>query len=139
MSVFAPFRFAPIHRWVYLPEWGPLVSHDVPFKDGLSGEIELEIRAETPLLVGGPRRKPTEKSEGEVWPYQLPDGRFAIPPSSLQGMIRSILEIATFGRLGPWIDDRRYGIRDLTPPAEPYYQGRLNDVRGSNPIEVDPR
>lgn len=139
MTVFAPFRFAPVHRWVYFPEWGPLVSHDVPFADGLSGWIELEIKAETPLLVGGARRKPADAREGEVWPFQLPDGRWAIPPSGLQGMVRSILEVATFARLGPWIDDRRFGIRDLTPPAEPYYQRRLNNIEGFGPIRVDPR
>ena len=50
MTVHAPFRFAPINRWVHFPAWADLVSHDVPFKDGLSGEIDLEIRAETPLL-----------------------------------------------------------------------------------------
>ncbi len=139
MSVSAPFRFAPIHRWVHFPEWGPLVTHDVPFKDGWSGEIELEIRAITPLLVGGARRGPKETLEVEVWPVQLPDGRWAIPPSSLQGMVRSMLEIATFAQLGPWIDDKRFGIRDLTPPAMPYYQKRLNDISGSNPIRVNPR
>lgn len=141
MTVFAPFRFAPIHRWVYFPEWGPLVSHDVPFKDGLSGEIELEIKAATPLLVGGARRKPKAKKdisndeqqkwpngkEGEVWPFQLPDGHWAIPPSALQGMVRSTLEIATLAQLGPWIDDRRFGIRDLSPSAQPIYRGRLGD------------
>jgi CRISPR-associated protein (TIGR03986 family) len=139
MVVSAPFRFAPIHRWVYFPEWGPLVTHDVPFKDGWSGEIELAITAVTPLLVGGARRTPAEAREGEVWPVQLPGGRWAIPPSALQGMVRSILEIATFAQLGPWIDDRRFGIRDLTRPAMPYYQKRLNDISGSNPIRVDPR
>jgi hypothetical protein len=140
MSVSAPFRFAPIHRWVYFPEWGPLVTHDVPFRDGWSGEIEFDITAVTPLLVGGARRGPTDALEGEVWPIQLPDGRWAIPPSSLQGMVRSILEIATFAQLGPWIDDKRFGIRDLTRPAEPYYQRRLNEVSpSSHSIKVDPR
>jgi CRISPR-associated protein (TIGR03986 family) len=139
MSVSAPFRFAPIHRWVYFPEWGPLVTHDVPFRDGWSGEIELDITAVTPLLVGGTRRSPKETLEGEVWPVQLPDGQWTIPPSSLQGTVRSILEIATFAQLGPWIDDKRFGIRDLTPPAEPYYQRRLNDVSSSRPLKVDPR
>lgn len=130
MSVFAPFRFAPIHRWVYFPEWGPLVSHDVPFANGLSGEIELEIVAKTPILVGGARRAPSEALEGEVWPFQLPDGRWALPGSSLQGMVRSILEIATFARLGPWIDERRFGFRDIsgTGTAKLIYQDRMTTL-----------
>lgn len=139
MAVFAPFRFAPIHRWVHFPEWASLVSHDVPFRDGLSGSIEFGMRAETPFLIGGARREPNEKQAGEVWPYQLPDGRWAIPPSSLQGMVRSILEIATFARLGPWIDNKRFGIRDLTRPAEPYYQRRLSRISGVRPVNVEPQ
>lgn len=130
MTVHAPFRFAPIHRWVWFPKWGDLVSHDVPFKDGISGKIELEITAETPMLLGGPRRKPAEQRAGEVWPFETFDPktgelRYALPGSALQGMIRSILEVAAFGRLGPWIDDQRFGIRDLSPPAAPFYRTRL--------------
>jgi CRISPR-associated protein (TIGR03986 family) len=125
MTVHAPFRFAPVHRWVYFPDWADLVTHDVPFRDGVSGELAIEIEARTPILVGGPRRKATDKKEGEIWPFRLPDGRYAIPGSSLQGLTRSILEIAAFGKLGPWIDKRRFGIRDLTEGAKPYYRQRL--------------
>jgi hypothetical protein len=150
MVVHAPFRFAPIHRWIYFPDWQDLVTHDVPFTDGLSGEIEIEIEAKTPLLVGGPRRRAKDNREGEVWPFVIrrrvrtSDGsetekeEYAIPGSSLQGMVRSILEVAAFARLGPWIDDKRFGIRDLTPAAEPYYQRRLNQIQLGNPIKVDP-
>jgi CRISPR-associated protein (TIGR03986 family) len=125
MTVHAPFRFARIHRWVHFPAWGPLASHDIPFADGLSGVLALDIEAETPILVGGPRRKATEDQEGEVWPYRLPDGRYALPGSALQGLFRSILEIAGFGQLGRWIDDRRFGIRDLTDAAKRFYRDRL--------------
>jgi CRISPR-associated protein (TIGR03986 family) len=143
MTVHAPFRFAPINRWVYFPEWADLVHHDIPFKDGLSGEIELEIRAETPLLVGGPRRKPGQKGpdgrerEGHVTPFRLlPDGRYAIPGSTLQGMTRQILEVASFGRLGTWVDDRRFGIRDLSEPARPYYRDILVGQDSSGEAKV---
>ncbi len=130
MAVTAPFQFARIPRAVWFPEWGHLVSHDVPFADGYSGTIDIEIEAMTPLLIGGERRagkKPLDRNqnprteeerngkEGEVWPVQLPDGTYAIPGSSLQGMIRNILEIACFGQLGPWVDKRRFGIRDISP------------------------
>jgi CRISPR-associated protein (TIGR03986 family) len=127
MAVTAPFQFARIPRAVWFPEWGPLVSHDVPFKDGYSGTIDIEIAAMTPLLIGGPRRKATDAKPGEVWPVQLPDGTYAIPGSSLQGMIRNILEIACFGKLGPWVDQRRFGIRDIsgTPTGVAAYASRM--------------
>jgi CRISPR-associated protein (TIGR03986 family) len=122
MAVTAPFQFARIPRAVWFPEWGHLVSHDVPFADGYSGTIDIEIEAMTPLLIGGERRGATAAKEGEVWPVQLPEvdgkpGKYAIPGSSLQGMIRNILEIACFGKLGPWVDKRRFGIRDISGSA----------------------
>ena len=133
MPIKAPFRFARINRWIYEPAWAKLVSHDVPFADGLSGEAEVEITARSSILVGGDRRKATANQAGEVRPFQLPDGGYAIPGSALQGMARSILEIAGFGRLGPWVADRKFGIRDLsgTPTARAHYQDRLsNNVGG---------
>jgi RAMP superfamily protein len=150
MAVHTPFRFAPIHRWVYFPAWGELATHDVPFADGLCGEITVEIEAKTPLLIGGGRRKGRardelsqedqerwpEGREGEVRPFRIRRRNgtvsYGIPGSSLQGMVRSILEIVTFARLGPRIAERRFGIRDLLRPAEPFYQRRLADSSRPN-------
>ena len=134
MPVKAPFRFARINRWIYEPAWADLVSHDVPFADGLSGEAEVEITARSSILVGGDRRKATAGQAGEVRPFKLPDGRYAIPGSALQGMARSILEVAGFGRLGPWVEDRKFGIRDLsgTPTARKHYQSRLSTANGNH-------
>ena len=64
MPVKAPFRFARINRWIYEPKWADLVSHDVPFADGLSGEAEVEITATSSILVGGDRRKATAQERG---------------------------------------------------------------------------
>ena len=114
MAIKAPFRFARINRWIYEPEWGELASLDVPFADGLSGEATVEITTTSSLLVGGDRRTASKEREGEVRPFRLPDGDYAIPGSTLQGMTRAILEIAAFGRLGSWIADRKFGIRDLS-------------------------
>lgn len=126
----APFRFAPTHRWVWFPDWGRLASHDVPFKDGLCGEIEIEITAVSPLLVGGARRPASDGLAGEVWPFETVDSsgtpQYVLPASSLQGLVRSLLEVAAFGKLAPNIENKRFGIRDLTPPARLYYQERLS-------------
>ena len=129
----APFRFARIARWIYEPDWAPLVSHDAPFADGVCGEAEVEITAKSAILVGGERRQPGERKEGEVRPFRLPDGAYAIPGSALQGMARAILEVAAFGRLGPWVENRRFGIRDLTDSvtAKQHYRRRLLAQGGS--------
>ena len=128
----APFRFARINRWIYEPDWAPLVSHDVPFADGLCGEAEVEITAKSAILVGGARRQADGGGAGEVRPFQLPDGGYAIPGSTLQGMARAILEVAAFGRLGPWVEHRKFGIRDLsdTATAKEHYRSRLKSKAG---------
>lgn len=133
MTVRAPFRPAAINKKVFFPEWGPLVSHDIPFTDGLCGEMSLEIEAMTPLLVGGPRRRartateaPPNGREGEVTPYRSADGTYAIPGSTIQGMVRTILEVAGLGQLGPFVADRRFGMRDLrSPTGKALYQTRM--------------
>ena len=132
MPVKAPFRFARINRWIHEPDWARLVSHDVPFADGLSGEAVVEITATSSILIGGDRRKAAKQKRGEVRPFRLPDGRYAIPGSALQGMVRSILEIAAFGRLGPRVKDRKFGIRDLSRSAtgKAHYQRRLSQKTG---------
>lgn len=130
MTVDAPFRFARISRRVHEPAWGPLVTHDIPFADGVSGTATLTLTAITPLLIGGERRQATLNAPGSVRPFKA-GGKYAIPPSTLQGLCRSILEIAAFGRLGPFVEDRKFGIRDLSPTktAELHYVGQLTSSK----------
>ncbi|MGE0705713.1 MAG: TIGR03986 family CRISPR-associated RAMP protein [Vicinamibacterales bacterium] len=125
MTVYAPFNFVPLSSWVYEPSWARLVTHDIPFADGLSGAIDIEIEAETPLLVGGERRPSAGRdSPTEVFPFKLGE-QYAIPPASLQGCIRSVVETITFSRFGP-VDDRRFGVRDLDPASgKEIYQNRV--------------
>lgn len=131
MAVKAPFRFARISRWVHTPAWGPLATHDIPFADGVSGTASLTLTAITPLLIGGERTEMQGNEPAEVDPYRI-SGKYAIPPSTMQGLCRSILEIAAFGRLGPFVEDRKFGIRDLsgTETARVHYQSRLSHPSG---------
>ncbi|AXY00928.1 hypothetical protein D1115_06495 [Vibrio alfacsensis] len=43
-SVHAPYHFVPLSKWVYMPDWAHLVSHDHPFEDGHSGVIEYKLK-----------------------------------------------------------------------------------------------
>lgn len=109
----APYNFVPLANQIVTPKWANLVSHDVPFQDGLSGEISFTLTAHTPLLVGEEQFSANEHQPGQVYPFKTPDGRYAIPGSSLKGMIRAVLEIATFSKM-EIVDDRRYGLRDIS-------------------------
>jgi len=123
----APYNFVPLADWVHLPEWAARISHDIPFRDGLSGHLDLDIKADKPLLVGSEPQKATGSAAGRVEPYRLPDGRWAIPGTALKGMIRAVVEIATFSRMSA-VDDVRFGLRDISGPyVKDAYATRVRD------------
>lgn len=115
----APYNFVPLSDTVVTPEWADLVSHDLPFKDGISGELELRIEALSPIMIGGEQQQGTERESGQVKFFKTlkskehPQGQYAIPGSSLRGAIRNVFEIATFSKMNR-IDNKRYGLRDIS-------------------------
>ena len=131
-DIAAPYAFVPINRHIYLPDWAEQVSMDVPFKCGLSGTLAIEIEAVTPLFIGarktreGTKQEPNQKSRFTV--DGTPEGTPAIPGTSLKGAIRAVLEIASFGKIGPRMDDRKFSIRDLYNPQD-YLQYMTDDYR----------
>lgn len=123
MPIPSPYNFVPVASRVFLPDWAAQVSQDVPFSDGISGWFEIEVEATTPIYVrnGGdlPERNPDNPQhwlkDREVQSFfKLPNGSFAIPGSSIKGVIRSVLEIASFGKFSP-VDPKRYGVHGRTP------------------------
>jgi len=105
----SPYNFVPLSPHVYFPDWDDRVSMDVPFSDGICGSFEVEVEAMTPIYVrcGGDNEKSSDF-------FRVTEsGAYAIPGTSFKGMIRNVLEIASFGKIAPGVDDRRYGVRDL--------------------------
>lgn len=113
MTVSAPYRFVPLSKLVLLPDWADQVSQDQPFADGLCGELTLRLTCHTPLCVGGAQEKSSERTPGKVSFYRTPDNQLAIPGSSLKGMLRNVLEIASFARFKQ-VEDQRLGVRDIS-------------------------
>ena len=99
----APYGFVPMTDKVFLPDWAPSVSQDVPFQDGVCGVLDLTLTAKTPIFVRG-AHDPTAFFQGPTGP--------AIPGSGLRGAIRNIVEIASHGWMRR-VNDHRYGVRDL--------------------------
>ena len=114
----SPYNFVPLADFVHEPEWAAQVSQDVPFEDGLSGVLECELTADTPLHIGA-----GDKEDGQ--PVML-NGEPIIPGSSLKGMIRNVLGIACFGRFNRF-DDYRMSLRDLTGAVKHVYGGEMVD------------
>ncbi len=99
----APYGFVPVSEHVFRPPWAPVASQDMPFEDGLCGRLRLRIHAESPIFVRG--------VENPAAFYSTPDGP-AIPGSGVRGLLRNVIEIASFGWLRR-VNDHRYGVRDL--------------------------
>ncbi|WP_439598202.1 TIGR03986 family type III CRISPR-associated RAMP protein [Falsiroseomonas sp.] len=133
MPIVADYNFVPLSDFIWQPSWGNAVSHDQPFQDGLCGEIEVVITARSPLLVGGgDEARTAEGSHTKVHFCRVPTPKgetFAIPGSSLRGMLRAVTEIASFGRMS-LIEDRQLGVRDLTTGVK-FYVDRMNGTTRS--------
>jgi CRISPR/Cas system CSM-associated protein Csm3 (group 7 of RAMP superfamily) len=113
IKVTSPYNFVPLNKEVYFPSWGPLVSHDVPFEEGLSGSFDVEIEAMSPIFIRGTqidgdnyfeqedKKGNKEKITTEFMFLFDKNGekRYFIPASSIRNMLRSIVEIIGFGRM----------------------------------------
>lgn len=120
----SPYNFVPLSKFVLTPDWGNQVSQDHPFQDGISGELLLDIQATSPLCVGGKQSPASSEQAAKVHFYRSPDGLPAIPGSSLKGMLRNALSIATFGRFNQ-VEDKRLGVRDISR-ANNFYSEAMN-------------
>lgn len=121
--VTSPYNFvpAPTEDQVFKPEWADQVSHDIPFEDGESGEIEMELTAETPIFVRNGQTKDEKSIEFSHFIDKYGQKQFFIPATSLKGMFRNVLEIMSFSRLNKdFINDHRYAFRDLSSATNQY-------------------
>jgi len=123
----SPYNFvpAPVEDQVFKPDWANQVSHDIPFEDGESGEIEIEITAETPIFIRNGYKKPKEgeKPTEEFSHFVDENGqkKYFIPATSIKGMVRNVMEIMSFSRLNKnLINDDRYAFRDLSSANNQY-------------------
>lgn len=117
-----PYNFVPLSTQVHFPAWSERASQDVPFQDGVCGTIDIRVEATTPIFTRGdddPERF-TCLRKGDLSTAYLKG-------STLKGLIRSVLEIATFSKFGTFVDDRRFGIRDISR-SETEYSRRLRRV-----------
>lgn len=94
--VTAPYNFVPLNEKVFFPPWAEYVSHDVPFKNGLSGSIDIEITAESPIFIRGSEKR---KGRDTIHYFHKKGNRYFIPGSSIRNMLRSVFEILSFSKM----------------------------------------
>jgi CRISPR/Cas system CSM-associated protein Csm3 (group 7 of RAMP superfamily) len=115
-----------------MPDWAHLVSHDLPFQDGLSGTLEYTLTNHTPLCVGS---KKDQQSVLRV--AKNPDGTPVIPATSLKGMIRSVLEIASFGKFYS-VDKQKFSYRSKRHGRRVEYSYDTHDlITNHQPAHLD--
>ena len=114
-TLHAPFNFVPLNEKVYSPDWADKISQDVPFSDGVSGVLDLVIKAESPIFIrNGAKQDKDDKQPGKIYEFShTEDGRYFIPATSIKGAIRSVLEIISFGKMTQ-VQNQSFGIRDLS-------------------------
>jgi CRISPR-associated protein (TIGR03986 family) len=120
---------APNEDEVFIPQWADQVSHDIPFEDGESGEIELLLVAETPIFI---RNGSSKNSSDNEFSNVVINGekKYFIPATSLKGMTRNVLEIMSFSRLNKsLVNNDRYSFRDLTHGSEYMTSYSSNNVK----------
>ncbi len=112
-TIKAPYNFVPLQQQVVSPHWMEDISQDIPFEEGLSGDIKLKIVAKTDIFVrNGASRQEQETNNGLSFnDYR---GEYFIPGTSIKGMVRNVLEILSYGRMAGRTDDVKYALRDLS-------------------------
>ena len=112
----APYNFVPLNKEIFYPTWSEHVSHDIPFSDGESGEIDITITAKSPIFIRD------HENDEEFCQH---NGQYYIPSSSIKGMVRNVLEIMSFSKMRDEIfDDNTYAVRDLSK-ADNFYMSEM--------------
>jgi len=112
-TIKAPFNFVPLNDTVFFPSWANQLSHDIPFKDSESGEIELKITAHSPIFIrNGHTPIDAENKNSQYLNFSNINGKYFIPSTSIKGELRSLVEILSFGKMNN-ISNDRYSLRDL--------------------------
>jgi CRISPR-associated protein (TIGR03986 family) len=107
--IHSPYNFVPLSDKVVSPYWTKHVSHDIPFDDAQSGTLELTLTAESDIFV----RNGAAETATNNHDFSNINGKYFIPGSSMQGALRGVLEIMSFGRMANKVNDHRYSVRDF--------------------------
>lgn len=118
----APYNFVPLAQKVVFPDWASKISIDHPFEDGISGTINVKYTAQTPIFIGNGK----ENDNSPISNYKSANGKYAIPGSTLRGMLRNVIEIASFGKFNR-VSDAALSVRDLTNAAKDLYRSHFTN------------
>ena len=121
---YAPYNFIPLSQKVV--EINPSIPPNNKYHtDRNTGWIDLGIEAITPLYIRGTltsKEVEDQKDIKDKVEFFAPAGKIRIPGSSLRGMVRTMLEIISYGKFMFFEDRRLYyrGLADRSNLREEY-------------------
>ena len=132
----APYNFVPFEKNVFrrYDSMNELPRHNQLYQDRYSGTITYYITPETAIFIGGSNEKEFYKDE---------ENQYAIPASTVRGLVRSNMRVLGLGAVGEEIQDaklmyRAVGASKNNPLKVPYETilGQKQVVEGKNRYSV---
>lgn len=140
----APYNFVPFTSKVLrrYQEIDDLPPHDQIDPELMTGEIHVTMIAETPVFVSDGKKGKDGKPDPDF--FRRPNGEFALPGTTIRGMVRENMQILGFGLVRPGEDLEDYQIffREMAASRKStggelkdYYRDVLN-VTTNNRVSV---
>lgn len=126
----APYNFVPVAQNIVKDYEKPedLPKHNKLDEELFSGDISCEIEAKTPIFIGNGVKSEKETKEF----YKTIDGTYAIPGSSLKGLIRNNMKILGLGCIAGDVEDFNIMYRTVAGKGTKHahdYRDRILDVK----------
>ncbi|MCR5624797.1 MAG: TIGR03986 family CRISPR-associated RAMP protein [Lachnospiraceae bacterium] len=124
----SPYNFVPFYDKVVKVDKKDMDVRGVLKDELLTGEISYTLKAETPLFIDDGKKDP-ENSQNYINDFfKNEEGKYAIPGSTMRGLIRNNCQILGLSSFDDDIDDYMLMYRNVASGAE---KGRYTDVLGA--------
>jgi len=137
----APYNFVPLNDMVVESDSPPPFPFDTYHKGRYTGFIDLEIEAKTPVYIRDTmsakdmERDAKDRDDKDNPDFFSPGGRIRIPGSSIRGMIRTLVEVVSFGKFGSFNDKKLYfrAVADMSSLNDAYKKVMVDEKNNHFP------
>lgn len=119
-----PYNFVGFSKKVYEYPQDKLTLHSDMKDELFTGELTYEVEAKTKIIV----------DDGNGSFYKNTEGKYAIPASTMRGLIRNNVQILGLSSFYDDIDDYALMYRNVANGAE---KKRYNDILGSKQLRIN--
>lgn len=126
----APYNFVPFSKEVYFYPKEKLTAHNDMKEELYTGEITYEVTAQTPIIVSDGKKEDNKPEEF----HKDAQGRYAIPGSTMRGLIRNNVQILGLSSFNDDIDDYALMYRNVAGGVD---KKRYQDILGAKQILIN--